>query len=457
MIRALWFMIKVGVLVAAVVWIAERPGFVHLQWLNYEARIHFGFFMLAMLALLLVSIFAYNIIRTFVDFPQSFSRYLELKKHEKGYRALTLGLTAVAAGDTKIAAYQAFRAEKFLEDDAGLPLLLKAQAARLEGKEDEARKTFLRLLENKDAAFLGVRGLLQAALDNGEFSRALTLSRQALAIHPKQPWILRLVYDLEIRQREWAQARKTLQRAEKAGAIEALQAKSDRAAMYLAEAEDDLQNDRRDDALQKLENAHRSDPEFVPAVTRLAKMYVQFGKRRKAEKMVARAWKAAPHPDLAQVWDLLVPVKKSPDPMARLQWFEKLGHLNEKSPEGHMAVAQAAMDEGLWGEARDHLRKAEALHPSAGVYKVLAALEEKSTGNDELALMWLEKAADAAPDKVWVCSETGRIYEDWYPVAMPHGAFNTIAWDYPHIQGTGRFMQQAVSGMNQTLIEAPKA
>ena len=39
-----------------------------------------------------------------------------------------------------------------------------------------------------------------------------------------------------------------------------------------------------------------------------------------------------------------------------------------------------------------------------------------------------EKAADAAADKVWICRETGRIYDRWSPIAEPHGSFNTIVW-----------------------------
>src|SRR5262245_23719039 len=107
MLKALWFMIKVGVLTAAAIWIAERPGTVKIEWLEYTVTVHVGLGLLVVVGTMLLAIFVYNIIRTFVDFPKAYRRYSEIKSREKGYRALTLGLTAVAAGDAKAAVYQA--------------------------------------------------------------------------------------------------------------------------------------------------------------------------------------------------------------------------------------------------------------------------------------------------------------------------------------------------------------
>ncbi len=103
MIKAIWFMVKVGVLVALALWVAENPGFVEMAWLDYKLRIHVGVFLIALIAVILLSIFLYRAIRTFVDFPKSFRRYQEVKHRDKGYRALTLGLTAV--GTTMWAGY----------------------------------------------------------------------------------------------------------------------------------------------------------------------------------------------------------------------------------------------------------------------------------------------------------------------------------------------------------------
>ncbi len=455
MIKAIWFMVKVGVLVALALWVVENPGFVEMAWLDYKLRIHVGVFLIALVAIILLSIFLYRAIRTFVDFPKSFRRYQEVKRQDKGYRALTLGLTAVAAGDTKAAVYQAHRAAKLLGDDSGLALLLHAQAARLDGREEDAQESFVALLENDDAAFLGVRGLLQTALDAQDYPGALDLGRRALKIHPKQPWILKIVYDLEIRARDWEEARKTLYRAEKAGAVPGEKVSADRVAMLLAEAENFLDKDARTEALKKAKKAYQIDPNFVPAIAQLARLYNQTGKRRKAMAVIEKAWKTAPHPEFVKIWDALAASSRSKKPPGRRQWFEKLLEINPSAADGQLAAGEIALEEGLWGEARTHFKRAEELEPCAKLYRLFAELEERSSQNEEAAIMWLEKAAEAPPGKIWVCRETGHVYEQWHPIAQPHGAFNTIEWADPH-GVAGADMLIGHGGMAGGLLEAPQ-
>jgi len=457
MIRAVIFMVKLGLLAALAVWLASQPGSVTIDWLGYTFTLQMGVFLTICIFTILLAILLFRVIHGIAVFPRALRRYFDYTRREKGYRALTLGLTAVAAGDSKSAAYQAQRAVKFLPRDTGLPVLLQAQAARMEGQEDEAREKFSLLLENKDAAFLGVRGLLQAALDLQDYPKALELAREALRMHPKQPWILRVVYDLEIKMRDWPAARTTLYRAEKAGAVNAEKAGSDRIAMLVAEAEKDLEEQRRDEAFRKLKKAHGFDPSFAPVVQRLAKFYIQKGKRKKAVAVLEKAWKTVPHPELVPVWGLAAPQKKggkkAPDPLARLKWYERLVTLNPASAESEIAVASAAMEGGLWGEAREHLKRAEDIAPSARVYNLLIELEERATQNEEAIENYLALAADAPPEKQWVCSETGRVYPGWEPVAQPHGSFNTIVWDYPE---EGGVFLTAESRQADTLLEAPK-
>jgi len=437
MIQALWFLFKVGVLVALAVWVADHPGYVTIEVndLDIKAKIHTGLFLLIMLATILLAIFIFRILKGFADFPKSWARYQEHRRREKGYRALTLGLTAVAAGDAKHAAYQAFRAEKFMPDDTGLPVLLKAQALRLQGKEEEAAQSFVRMLENPDASFLGVRGLLQAALDQGRYDQASDLAEKALKVHPGQPWILKVVYDLQIRQRHWDQALDVLKRLEKSKTMETDEVASERVCLLAAKAEEALKDGLREEAAGYLTKAYKINPNFVPVIERLGDIYLERNQRSKSVRMVEKAWKAEAHPELVKIWKSLIPSHKASDPMARIAWFEKLVKLNPGSAESHMALGYEAMVQRLWGEAREHLFKAQEIGAGARLYKLLAELEERSGQGETASRRWLEKAAESTPGKRWVCKETGRIYEVWHPVAEPHGAFNSIVWDFPHLTG----------------------
>ncbi len=458
MIKTLWFMVKIGALVALALWVAERPGFVTVEWLGYDIRAHVGLFLVALLAVILLSIFIYNIIKTFVDFPKSYRRYNEVKRFEKGYRALTIGLSAVAAGDAKIANEQARRASALLKDDGGLALLLKAQAAKMDGRETEAQAAFETLTQSKDAAFLGVRGLLQAALEKGDDEGALAAARKALEVQPRQPWVIKTVYDMELRLRDWPAARASLRRAEKRGAITKAQAQSDRIAMWHVEGEALVAEGRRDAALGVFERAYKLDKSFVPSVVALARMCHQTGNRRRAVRLVERAWKAEPHPDLAQMWDALISRDRSKKSLGRMQWFERLLKLRADTSAAQMAAGQVAAEEGLWGEARGYFERAAALEPNALLYSMRAAMEEKSGASDEIVQKWLDKADDAQAAKAWTCTGSGRIYNEWQPISVAgfgaQGGFNTIKWAQPQgVFGAGAMAQSIIA---EAVLEAPK-
>lgn len=435
MLRALWFLARIGFLIGLVVWIAERPGKVTIEWLDLTIRIQVGFFLLLLLGFVILGIVIFSLIKGVLDLPVLWSRYRAYQGRIKGLRALTLGLTAVAAGDGKTAAYQAWRARQFLPETEALPQLLAAQAARLQGDEGKAALIFKDLVQHKEASFLGVRGLLHTAMETGDYEGALELGRKALKTHPKQDWVLRIVYDLEIKLRKWSEADRTLVKVENAGLMTREKARSERVAMVVAQALEVKCANNEHEYRKLLLRAHRIDRQFVPAVVLLGRMYLAQGKRRSAMEIIGEAWRLGPHPDLVPLWEAAMPVPKEQDGIARIRWFERLLSLKPDSVEGLQSLARVLMQEKLWGDARKKLEAAEAIRPNVNLYKLWAQLEDRATGDQAAVRSWLEKAADAPRERVWICTETGRIYEEWMPVS-DQGAFNTITWDFP--QGRGR-------------------
>lgn len=462
MIKAFWFALKVGLLVALAVWIVDRNGTMQFGWVDqdghdYLVKMELGFFLLCILGLVLVSIFVYQTMKTFIDLPKSYRRYSEVRAKQRGYEALTKGLTAVAAGDAKAAKKQADLAAGLLPEDGGLPLLLEAQAARLEGREDDAVKSFVALLEHKDAGFLGVRGLLQSALDNGDDEGALVLAERALELHPKQPWILKINYDLLIRMRKWYRAEKVLSRLEKQKAIEAERALSDRVALLLAQAEDDVAEGYVSDATQEVKRVLKLSPGFAPATILLANIQKEQNNIKAAYKTVKRAWKSGTNGALVTYWMEIMPEDEAGDKLKRLRWMEKLLKYNSHSPSGLRVAAELATEAGLWGEAREYFKAAEEEGISSALYKSWAQLEEKSGGGETAVKHWLSKAADAPATKSWICQETGRRYTHWAPVAEPHGSFNTIEWTRPKAELDPVIMIEKKYKMNEAVLEAPES
>ncbi len=426
MIRSFLLLFKIVILVAIVIWVAERPGTITIDWLQYKATFHVGFFILLMMFLVLIGIVIFSIIKAFFDVFNSNSS----RNKDKGIKAVTIGLSAVAAGDSKNALYQAQRAKKFLGNKNALAKLLEAQAARLNGGELEAANLFTDLLCNKNAEFLGIRGLLQSALDSGDDKGALELVYRALKLYPRQIWLLQIAYDLEIKLHRWNDANKILDILEKYNAIEHKNANSDRVAMFLAQADIAKENDDFPLMVRNLKKAYRLDNLFIPTITRLGEVYLSQGKRKKVVFMVEKAWKARPHPDLVDLWGRAAPPIRDNDKMAYVRWFEKLLDFVPDSVEGLQALANVLISEGLWGEARRKLERAEEIRPNVNLYRIWARLEERATHDDSAVCAWLEKAANAPLERVWICSKTGRIYDRWSAIS-DQGLFNTIIWDFP--------------------------
>lgn len=434
MLRALWFFIQLSIIVVAAVWLLSQRGTVDIVWNEYSVSGNLGIFLLVAVVIAIVAVGLLRLIGAIVNAPEKFSRRRVEKNRRKGFQALTRGFVAIAAGDAKKASGFARDVRRLLPDETGLPLLLEAQAARLRGDEGDARQSFEKLLHDKDAAFFGVRGLLKSSIDAGDPVGALAFARIALDKNPKQPWVLKTVYELELENKHWNAAMQLLDRARKQGAIEKDRARKDEIALLHVLAEEHRLARDENGEIGRLERALKLDPHFVPTVLRLGEIYLEKNKKGKAVSLVEKAWKVNPHPDLAALWEKLSP-DASADPLRRVRWFEKLAVLRPDSADAQIAVAKAAMDCGLSGEAKAYLTTAEHIRPTARLYRLRADVEEVSTHNAALVRGWLDKAATASPDSVWYCALSGNIYDRWSPVALPHGSFNTIEWGIP-IGGT---------------------
>lgn len=453
MFRALWFFFQLAIVVCAAIWISAQKGTVDVVWNDYTISLHLGIFLLFLTLFTLVAVAFFRIVGAIVATPASFSRRRREKNRKKGFQALTRGFVAIAAGDAKKATVYAKDVRHLLPDETGLPLLLEAQAARLRGEEGAARDSFEKLLGDKDAAFFGIRGLLKSSLDEGDRVKALGYAKTALEKNPKQPWILKSVYDLQLQNRHWHAAMTTLERVRKHKAIDEVQARKDEIALLMILSEEDRISGNDSGWLKKIERALKLDPGFTPAAQKLGEYYLAKNKNGKVEGIVERAWKLNPHPDLVPLWDRIAPENKASDPLRRLRWFEKLVVIKPDSADGQLAAARAAMDAGLAGEAKAHLTIAENIRPTAQIYRLRADIEEQTTRSTSLIREWMDKAADAAPDYVWYCTQTGHIYQNWSPVAEPHGLFNTIEWGNPAVRAYAHPQSVLADWQDPLLIE----
>lgn len=452
MLNTLWFLFKIAVALALILWIAEHPGNIALEWMDYKLTLHIGVFAAGLLFLIFGSILVYRIFKTITGLPQNVAQRHETKVKKRGYAALTRGLSAVAAGDLKTAAKAAKESARLLDDkDAGdahaLTLLLQAQTAQMQGKPEIAHAAFTRLADHKDGSFLGIRGLLRTALENNDLAEARTLSDKALRNYPSQIWILKTAFDIRVRQKDWPSALDVRKKLHKINAYtndnQQNTYEDDLAALYTAQGLDALKQNNITDAIKAFKQALKTTPDFVPAALYLAQTYRKADKQKSAIKAIEHIWKKKPHPDLVPLWMDLLAEKKKLKSSARMEWIEHLVIINTESIESHLAAARQAIKESLWGEARSYLERALTLEPDARIYELLIQLEREATHDLSAIDKWTQDLENAPLPPCWICTNTGRLYDKWSPIAKPHGSFNTIHWQKPNTY----IQENNISGM----------
>lgn len=461
MFQALWFFIKIALICGAAIWIVTLSGQVDIAVFDYKIKMDAGLFFFSLTVLILSLIFVLRLITAIFKTPQKIINLYKADQRKKSFRALTRGLVAVAAGDVKRATQYSKQTKALWPDINGLPLLLEAQSAKLRGEDGLAQNRFERLLKDKDSAFLGVRGLLKASLDQGDYSRALEFARQAEKQHPKKPWIVECVYELEIKNRLWTDVLRTNHKLLKIKKEDAAKLNKDRVAIYLHHHDKAINKGYDRQAKSEVEKAYKLDPYFVPTITRYAHFLIQEGKTKKCAKIIEQAWQYNDHPDLAELWKRLEPLPKGKnvdkDYDNLMAWYARLIAAKPESAEAQMAAASAAMDKNYWGEAKAYLTVAEKIYPSARVYRLQAIVEQHSTQNDDAIHRLMERAANALPDKKWICEETGMIYDDWRAIAKPHGSFNTITWDIPGARVINKKKNILLANDDMALLVDPAA
>lgn len=454
MLRALWFLCKLGLLLAAIIWLVERPGTVDIHWMGYTVETSVGFAAAVLLAVGAVWTFLYRLWRGFVTVPAVFRRYQIAARREKGYRAVTSGFVAVAAGDAQTAQKYA-RQSEFLIPGVPLTKLLSAQTALMTGNAPKARREFTALLEDDAAAFFGLRGLLTEHLRDGNAAEALTLIRKAEVLQPRRVWVVRTLFDLETRQGEWRKAEITLRKAERLGIFDAATARRHRQALETAQASEALRTGNIRMAMGNAARAFALDAAFVPAAIMLGKIYMQMDKRRAALKTVERAWRAQPHPELGTLWlQLQPPAKKSASIYDAGRnayiWAQRLADLKPEHRDSQRLLGTVALSGRLWREARGHLQQ-------AGDYRLLARLEKEDTGSEARVREWLELAADHPPAARWICSACTKAVPEWTPLCPHCREFDRIDWMLPddgHAVVTGGMLGAARGDLGALAGEA---
>lgn len=457
--RTLIYIAEVVVVIALAVWLADRPGTVLIEWQGYRIDTSVG--ILALFAFLFAVLVAglYATWRWLRRRPRDWSWRRKLSRQEAGLQALSDGLVAIAAGDAEAARKQTRRAGHLL-DHAPMTLLLEAQTAQIAGDDAAARVTFEKMLKTPETEFLGLRGLIADALRENDDARALSYARRAYALKPRTPWVLDTMISLHSRAGDWREAQRLVEESQKSKRAKGSAGNHQQAVLLTERARTARASGQLADAFAQARKAHDLDADLVPAAELLARLVAEDGRARRARKVLERAWARKPHPDLMEAY-LEIGVE-SDAPLDRYKAVEAMVKTTRTHPESRLALAEAALNAKLWGEARAQLQALEAERPTVRVFQLRARLAEEDNEDMSSAETWLERAAAADAESQWVCGDCGTVADEWMAVCGNCGGFATLDWNQPPrihraVVGPAEMPGRDISDAGQTPPPGPPA
>ncbi len=430
MIRAGLILLVLALIGAAAAWFAEYPGNVSVNWSGWRIDTSVSAAALSLGLVVVASALTYRMWAWLRGGPRRLAASREIVRRQRGYKALTQGMVAVAAGDGAEAMRLSKSAEALLKDPP-LTLLLSAQSAQLDGDEGAAERYFTSMLANPDLEFLGLRGLLSQSLRRGDNDAALKFARRAYALKPRAEWAQTTLFELQMAGGQWKRAEALLHDMGRKSSLSPGQVDKRRAILLYEQALSAKSAGDGRKAQRLAVKAHEAAPGFVPGAVLAAQGLAAAGKQRKASAILHAAWNVAPHPDLVEAFRALWPGE---DAEKRLERFTQMvgdGAANPQDPryhESNFGLARFAVDARDWAAARAHLQTITGDHPSGRVCRLWAELEDAENGPSLAARDWLMKASSASNDPAWVCAECAQAAPQWSASCPNCQMFDQMEW-----------------------------
>lgn len=449
MLRVFLFLLLVLLLGFGFAWFAERPGDVVLQWQGTEYQTTLMVVLIAVVALVAAIMIIWWLVRAILDSPRLVRRFWRERKRDRGYHALSRGLIAANSGDAASARRHTKESVRLLGREP-LVDLLDAQAALLEGKRDHARERFEEMLGDDETRLVGLRGLYIEAERQGEREAARHYAEKAYGEAKALPWAANAMLRYHCLAGEWAHALETLEASRAAGLIDKDKAKRQRAVLLtaLAMAEEPAEPAS---AAKHAREAHKLEPDFVPAAIIGAKALARNSDIGRAAGMLEKVWKKNPHPEVAAAY---VHLRVGDSAKDRLKRARKLAAMRANHVEGNIAIAEAAIEAQEWQAAREALKPALTGRPSERVCLIMADIEEGEHGDKGRMRDWLSRAVNAPKDAAWTAD--GYVAEQWLPVSPVSGQLDAFEWKVPVEQlGAAKAARLDAEGL-EDLIREPE-
>lgn len=446
--RAVSYFILIALLGIGAAWIADQPGEVTLTWLGREITMDIVVAIALVVTVVAGIILFWSLVKLIMSGPQAFTDFLSIRRERSGYNALSSGMLAVGSGNVKLAAKHAAQANKLLNNEP-LTLLLKAQTAQLQGDEEGARRIFDAMLQRSDTEILGLHGLFVEAQRAGNMEMSRAYAERAVQRQPDLPWASKAVLKLQSASHDWVRVEQTIDRNQRNKLITKPEANKKRAALKVSQALEREKNDEAS-ALKLAEDAHKLDPDLVPAAVIAGRILSGRGDIRRATRILERTWRKSPHPDIAEIYG---DVRTGDSPLDRLKRVKSLTQIGSSSTEGALAIARAAIDAQVWNEARQALAILIKDRPSQRICTLMAEIEQGDKNDTGRVREWLARAVRAPRDPQWTAD--GYSSTTWLPTSPVTGELGAFQWKVPvELIGTEQPIDFILNEPDGPIVEA---
>lgn len=433
MIRLLLYVVLVLLLGFGFAWLADRPGDLVITWQGRQIEMSLMVAVAAIVSLIAIILIGWWLIRSILTSPQVVTRYFRARKRDRGYQALSTGLIAAGAGDAATARKMTQRTMGLLRaDQEPLIHLLDAQAALIEGKNDEARSKFEAMVDDPETRELGLRGLYLEARRQGATEAAQHYAEQAAEHSPQLPWAAEAALGFRSADGAWDDAIRLLEKQRVARVMDKAEADRKKAVLLTARGLEKIENGDVAGARADCVEANRLAGDLVPAGVGAAQALFRENSLRKGSRILEKLWKSNPHPDVAESYIRARPGDSTHD---RLKRAQKLESQKRNHVESLYAVARAALDAQEYALAREKAEAAARIGAREGIYLLLADIEEAETGDQGRVRHWLAQAVRAPRDPAWTAD--GYVSEHWAPVSPVSGRLDAFEWKVPVEQIAG--------------------
>lgn len=409
----------------------DTDGTLTIDFLSREYQLTFLSFFALTLALLftilLINVvvkFLWSLIGFLKGDDTALKRFFERRSERKGQSFLISAYTASFEGDHERALLELKRSKKYLKSNS-LPNILSLSSYEARGNLSKQEEIFQELVRDKTTRSMGLFGLINMKLSEGNTSLALKLTDRLIKLKPQNLSFNKTFFNLQLTEEDWDGALTTYKKINKIKKVDKEAYSKGESILLFQKAKELRSAGKTLDALKVSRQALKRFAGLVPNSILLSELELLEGQKKKAEAVLLSSWKAIPHPDIAKKF---AEIESDESVEARIERFKKILNVKKTDTETKILNAELNILSENFPEARRAISDLiETDKANAKVYTLMAAIEKGVGSSDAVVKGWLAKAVTAKRSKRWICSNC-ESQSEWEPICKKCGEFSSLEW-----------------------------